>query len=649
MRTRSLNARCLAGTLAWLLCLPLLASAQPAPGAAPADPAAGEAATPADSAGAEAEAPPVTESQEVLAARYKRFERLLLQVSEYLRKSDPDKADLLVRAVRMSKETQISGQFDSIVNLLQNDQLGDAVQRQDELVTHLNALLFLLQSESILEQNQKEQERIRDLLKDLGKLIGKQKDVRAGTERREDPDRLAQRQDDVKGDARDLADKIDGQDAQRARDGQPGAGQPQSSDPQDDEQPQDGDPEDGKPEDGKPEDGKPGDGKPSDGKPSDGKPSDGKPSDGKPGDGKPSDGKPEDQEADGEKPEDQKPEDGDTEDQKPEDGKPQDGKPSDGKPSDGKPSDGKPSQGQPQQGQPQQGQPQDGQPSPPQQNPSGDPSQQPERTPGREEIERAIEDMDRAIEELKKQHHSEAARAQDDALRKLIEAKEKLEEILRQLREEERELLLAALEARFQKMLAMQIMVYKGTVSLDKTEKAQWQSEQFSRSRELSQRENEIALEAGKALTLLKAEGSSVAFPEAVEQLRADMLDVARRLDQFDTARYTQDIERDIIEALEEVIEALQRELEKAREQRESPPQEGQPADPALVDMLAELKMLRSLQHRINRRTRSIGRMINTPEGQATEGELVSDLKMLARRQAAVQQATYDLATGRNK
>ena len=643
MRTRFLNSRVLTGTLAWLLCLPLLASAQPEPGTDPAP--AVDAAAPAAPPGAEAEAPPVTESQEVLAARYKRFERLLLQVSEYLRKSDPDKADLLVRAVRLSKETQISGQFDSIVNLLQNDQLGDAVQRQDELVTHLNALLFLLQSESILEQNQKEQERIRDLLKDLGKLIGKQKDVRAGTERREDPDRLAQRQDDVKGEARNLVDKIDGQDAQRARDGQPGAGQP----PQDD-QPEDGDPQDGKPEDGKPEDGKPSDGKPRDGKPTDGKPSDGKPSDGKPSDGKPSDGKPEDEDSDGEKPEDQKPEDGDSEDQKPEDGKPQDGKPSDGKPSDGKPSEGQPSQGQPQQGQPQQGQPQDGQQSPPQQpNPSGDPSQQPERTPGRDEIERAIEDMDRAIEELKKQHHSEAARAQDDALRKLIEAKEKLEEILRQLREEERELLLAALEARFQKMLAMQIMVYKGTVSLDKTEKAQWQSEQFSRSRELSQRENEIALEAGKALTLLKAEGSSVAFPEAVEQLRADMLDVARRLDQFDTARYTQDIERDIIEALEEVIEALQRELEKSREQREQEPQEGQPADPALVDMLAELKMLRSLQHRINRRTRSIGRMINTAEGQATEGELVNDLRMLARRQAAVQQATYDLATGRNK
>ncbi|HUG90821.1 MAG TPA: hypothetical protein VML55_08315 [Planctomycetaceae bacterium] len=621
MRSRTLNARLVAGAVACLLGFPLFVAAQPD---AAADPA--PAAVPAGAAAA-GEQPavdpdaPVNESQEVLAARYKRFERLLLQVSEYLRKSDPDKADLLVRAVRLSKETQISGQFDSIVNLLRNDQLGDAVQRQDELVTHLQALLYLLQSESILERNQREQERIKDLLKDLGVLIGKQRDVRAGTERRGDADRLAGRQDNVKGDARKLADKIDGQDAQRARDGQPGTGQPQ----------------DGEPKDGEPEDGQPSDGKPSDGKPSDGKPSEGKPSDGKPSEGKPQDGKPEDS-----KPEDSKPEDSKPEDSKPEDSDPKDGQPSDGQPSDGKPSDGKPSQGQPQQGQP----PQDQQQQPGQ---SGDPSQQPQRTPGREEIERAIQEMDRAIEELKKQHHSDAARAQDEALRNLIAAKEKLEEILRQLREEERELLLAALEARFQKMLAMQIMVYKGTVSLDKTEKPQWQSEQFSRSRELAQRENEIALEAGKALTLLKAEGSSVAFPEAVEQLRVDMLDVARRLDEFDTGRYTQDIERDIIEALEEVIEALQRELEKSREQREQPPQEGQPSDPALVDMLAELKMLRSLQLRINRRTRSIARLIRTPEGQATEGQLVQDLKMLSRRQAAVQQATYDLATGRNK
>ena len=43
-----------------------------------------------------------------------------------------------------------------------------------------------------------------------------------------------------------------------------------------------------------------------------------------------------------------------------------------------------------------------------------------------------------------------------------------LEEILRQLREEEIERTLAMLEARFRKMLVMQVEVYEGTIRLDK-------------------------------------------------------------------------------------------------------------------------------------------------------------------------------------
>ena len=47
------------------------------------------------------------------------------------------------------------------------------------------------------------------------------------------------------------------------------------------------------------------------------------------------------------------------------------------------------------------------------------------------------------------------------------DSKEKLEEILRQLREEERKILLAALEARFQNMVVMQKAVLRGTVRID--------------------------------------------------------------------------------------------------------------------------------------------------------------------------------------
>jgi hypothetical protein len=256
--------------------------------------------------------------------------------------------------------------------------------------------------------------------------------------------------------------------------------------------------------------------------------------------------------------------------------------------------------------------------------------------------------MERAIEELKKQKLENASGHEDAAIEKLMKAKEKLEEILRQLREEERELLLAALEARFQKMLAMQKLVLSGTLNLNRTPKKEWKPRHEGRSRELAIQEDDIALEAAKALTLLKEEGSSVAFPEAVDQLRDDMLTVSRRLREYQVAQLTQGIERDIIEALEELIEALQKEMEKNDEKKQQQQQQQQQQqDPPLVDMLAELKMLRSLQLRINRRTKRLGRLFDGE--QATEGEIVDQLQQLSKRQSRIQQATHDLATGKNK
>jgi uncharacterized low-complexity protein len=509
--------------------------------------------------------------QGALAARYQRFEKTLLQMAEYMRKTDPERAALLIRAIAKSKSTRITQQMEQISKLLdeQSAQYGEAIGRQQEVVGHLQSLLKLLQSENAREKNLKEQARIKDLIKDLSKVIGKEKDIRAANERREDADDLARKQQKVAEEARRLANKIDGQDA--ARNGEPG---------------------EGKPGEGKPGEGKPGEGKPGEEKPGEAKPGEEKPGEEKPGEGKPGEGKP------GE------------------------GKPGEGKPGEGKPGEGKPGESN---------------------------SDDQQKTAGRDEIEKAIEKMERAIEELKKKNLDNASAEEDEAIAELEKAKAKLEEILRQLREEERELLLAALEARFQKMLIMQKIVLAGTKGLGRTPQKDWQPRHEGRSREMAVQEDDIALEAAKALTLLKEEGSSVAFPEAVDQLRDDMLIVSRRLREFQVGKLTQGIEKDIIEALEELIEALQKEMEKSEDKPPpgEPPPPGQPQDPPLVDKLAELKMLRSLQLRINRRTRRLGRLIDGD--QATEAEVVQQLKGLSKRQQKIQEATHDLATGKNK
>jgi ClpP class serine protease len=197
-------------------------------------------------------------------------------------------------------------------------------------------------------------------------------------------------------------------------------------------------------------------------------------------------------------------------------------------------------------------------------------------------------------------------------------------------------------------MLAMELLVYDGTVKLSRGSAAD-QSRQSARGLQLARQQDEIALEATKAVTLLREEGTAVAFPEAVEMMRDDMRQAGKRLERTDVGEITQAIERDIIDALEEMIDALQKEMEKSKkkDQQQQQQQDGQQQDQELVDKLAELKMLRTLQLRINNRTRRLGREVEGEQAEAAE--VVDQLQELAERQARVQKATYDISTGRNK
>src|SRR5215471_5563941 len=47
---------------------------------------------------------PLAADQEIISRRYKRFEDTLRKIAESLRKTDPDRADLLIRALGKSTE-----------------------------------------------------------------------------------------------------------------------------------------------------------------------------------------------------------------------------------------------------------------------------------------------------------------------------------------------------------------------------------------------------------------------------------------------------------------------------------------------------------------------------------------------------------------
>jgi hypothetical protein len=111
----------------------------------------------------------------------------------------------------------------------------------------------------------------------------------------------------------------------------------------------------------------------------------------------------------------------------------------------------------------------------------------------------------------------------------------------------------------------------------------------------------------------------------------------------------TQGLEEDIIAALEEMIEALQKAQKEMEEQQQQQQQQQQgKQDRALIDQIAELKMIRALQLRVNKRTQRYAEMIEGQE-QAVEPDLVEAVRELAEREQRIYKATRDIVVGRNQ
>ncbi len=563
----------------------------------------------------------LNEAEAGLSRRYKQFERTLLQMAEYLRKTEPERADLLIRAIGKSKEDRVALQMDQIMDLLKSEQLGDAIGREEHLVSNLKGLLELLQSEDRRHQLEEEKKWLESVNQEIGKLSIREKELRRATEKGGKPDKLAERQSKIGGDTKSLLEKIHKQDATRNA-----ANRKTGSDKSDKSQADKDGKEGAEKENAEKQDG---DKKDADKKQDEQQKPDGSPkskeNDEKSKGDKQSKGKSGDK-SQKSKPGDQKKQDS----QKKENGEK--------KPSDQQGSQEK-SEGS--------------QESPPsdQQESESERQQAQKKTPGREQIEQARRAMQQAEDELKRLQGTKALERQDEAIRKLAEATIRLEKILRQLREEEQEIMLTSLEARFAKMLLMEIQLHLDTVTLSKTAKNAWTPKHFGKARDLSVQQESIGDEAFRALTLLKEEGSSVAFPKGVEQVRDDMLTIAHRLGKNDVGELTQSIEKDVIESLEELVSALQSEIENRKkpenQRRRQQRQGGEQEDKQLVEKIAELKMLRSLQLRVNRSTKTIGRLIRGE--QATSDDLAAELQRLARKQAEIQEATYILASGRNQ
>jgi len=509
--------------------------------------------------------------QQQIADDFQRLQDLLLRMAELSEMTDPRRAALLKRVVQKSEQQLIGVQFESLVELLNEDRLSRAIESQDNLQQDLQALLELLLSENRARRLESEKARIAEYLKRLNRIINQQKGIQGRTAGGGTgvtpvaPAALADEQQKLADKTGDLADDIKAD--EKAAGGS-------SEDDQHKGQ---------------------------------------------------SEGRSQAQsEADG-----QGKAEGEGQGEPPKQGNAQGQPGGQGKSEDeGRPAD--------------QSQTQDeGQPQP------QDQEQGQSQNPAHPRIEAARERMREARQKLEEAQREGAVEKQEEAIRELEQAKAELEKILRQLREEEIERTLTMLQTRFRKMLQMQRDVYEGTLRLDRVPQPERTHNHEIEASRLSRKEAEIVLEADRALALLRDDGTAVAFPEAVEDVRQDMRQVVQRLDRAQVGEITQTIEQEIIAALEEMIEAFKQAQRDAQDRQQMPMLPAMPQDQPLVDMLAEIKMIRAMQMRVNRRTERYAKLVVGE--QAEDADLLEALDRLAEREERIHQITRDLERGKNR
>ena len=538
--------------------------------------------------------------QKQLAQRFGKLEELFIRMSELEAAANPTRAGLLMQAAQMSKQLATLQRLSVAGDMLSQGQFTRAIQEQEAGRENLRKLLELLQSENRSTRLRDERARLQEIQQEIRRLEQIQRGQTARTESGQDMKQAATDQKDIKQQLDKVASDLN----------------------------------DGKDEKGKPKDGGKKDGGAKTADPKEGQAKDDKPKDDKPQD---------------DKPKNDKPNEGDPTDSKPKDPKGKDGKPSESKDSKSKDSESKDSDAKDSQSKDSESQDSENSSESSKKKDPSKPESREEQA--RKRVEAARKRMQNAQDKLEEQKRDEAVDEQREAERELREAIEELERILRQLREEEIERSLVDVETRLRKMLDLQRSVREQTEKLGNLTGDLKDRSLEIQANKLSIEQTKVVMEGQRALLLLQDEGSSTAFPEALEQVNADAQAVSKKLSEANVSPSTQAIEDEIIGALEEMLDSLKQVQKKRDEKKKKSDQQQQqqssnPEDEPLVDSIAELKLLKTLQLRINRRTQSLAKQTNNQEdtiGQVGDPGLLGELEDLAGRQQKIHEVTRDI------
>ncbi|MFN9437776.1 MAG: hypothetical protein ACK6DC_22960, partial [Planctomycetota bacterium] len=246
----------------------------------------------------------------------------------------------------------------------------------------------------------------------------------------------------------------------------------------------------------------------------------------------------------------------------------------------------------------------------------------------------------------RKEAVEEQQRAEEELQKAIVE----LERILMQLREEEIERAIVDLETRLRRMYDWEKAIRDSTEKLSALSGEAKDRQLEIQSNKLSIEQMKVAMEGQRALLLLQDEGSSQAFPEALQQVNNDAQSVVKRLVASDVSEMTLAIEDEILGALEEMLDSL-KQVQKQREENKQQQGSGQQGgggseEQPLVDKLAELRLIKTLQLRVNRRTDRLANETSNPNdliGQVADPRLLEELKALSDRQQKIQEVTREI------
>ena len=264
--------------------------------------------------------------------------------------------------------------------------------------------------------------------------------------------------------------------------------------------------------------------------------------------------------------------------------------------------------------------------------------------PGSKPMGEASKSMSQAAGKLSKGQSGQANEDQKKALDEMKKASDELNDAIEQEEQLAQAEQLEKIDQMLQKVLERQQAVSASTSETNEKRAADStfaRGEQIKLS-ELSRSEGKLAEDVETVRAILTEEGKSVVFTEVLGDVRGDMQDVQKLLDAQDPGAMAQAVQKEIERTLQDMIDAVRKELAERRKKAGGGGGGGggggkQP----LVPAIAELKMIRTMEMAINRRTTELNKQVVDNKLPADQAK--AEHGKLSRRQENVRKMAEQL------